>query len=44
MATSQRKLHPALQAVVGMWKERTALPADGAKVSRLLRQRLMRRN
>ncbi len=42
-AARKAKLHPALRAIVGLWKDRTDLPRDGAAASRVLRQRMMRR-
>ncbi len=40
----KRKLHPALRAIAGMWKDRTDLPKDGAAASKILRRRLMGRD
>ena len=39
-----RKLHPALRAIAGMWKDRTDLPKDGAAASMVLRRRVMGRD
>ena len=39
----KRKLHPALRAVVGMWKDRKDIPADTVEASRFLRKRMMKR-
>jgi hypothetical protein len=41
--TKPGKLHPALQAVAGMWKDRTDLPKSGAAAARVLASRVMRR-
>ncbi|MCL2639395.1 MAG: hypothetical protein FWD53_00970 [Phycisphaerales bacterium] len=43
-AITKRKLHPALRAIAGMWKDRTDLPKDGAAASMVLRRRVMGRN
>ena len=40
---NKSKLHPALRAIAGMWKDRTDLPKDGAAASKILRRRLMGR-
>ena len=40
----KRKLHPALRAIAGMWKDRKDLPKDGAAASMILRRRLMGRD
>jgi hypothetical protein len=42
--TTRAKLHPALRAIAGMWKDRTDLPKDGAAASVVLRRRLMGRD
>jgi hypothetical protein len=34
---------PAAHPAIGIWKDRTDLPADAIEASKVLRQRLMRR-
>jgi hypothetical protein len=43
-AAQLKKLHPAVRAIAGMWKDRTDLPKDGAAASMVLRRRLMGRD
>ncbi len=43
-AIDKRKLHPALRAIAGMWKDRTDLPKDSVEASKVLRRRLMGRD
>ena len=40
----RRKLHPALRAIAGMWKDRTDLPEDSVAASKILRRRVMGRS
>jgi hypothetical protein len=39
----RRKLHPALRAIAGMWKDRTDLPKDPVQAVKVLRARMMSR-
>lgn len=43
-AIDKKKLHPALRAITGMWKDRTDLPKESAAASKVLRRRLMGRD
>lgn len=39
-----KKLHPAIQAIAGMWKDRTDLPHDPVAAVRVLRSRMISRS
>jgi hypothetical protein len=39
-AAERKKLHPALRAIAGMWKDRTDLPKDPVQAVKVLRSRM----
>ena len=39
-AAERKKLHPAVRAIAGMWKDRTDLPKDPVQAVKVLRSRM----